>query len=134
MQENLQRRDAIKVLQAIVVPNLRKRGFKGSFPNFRRPTPRHLDLLTFQFDKYGGGFVVVLAAGPIEGLTTYWGEFIPPGKLIPSYLGQSFRLGGNEQKADYWFRYDNGAANLTDIAHEVIRLLDVQAEQWWALQ
>jgi hypothetical protein len=134
MKEHPQRKDAIKILQSIVVPNLRKRGFKGSFPNFRRPAPHHLDLLTFQFDRYGGGFVVVLASGPLEGLTTYWGEFIPPEKLTPSYLGRSFRLGGNAQKSDHWFRYDEATASLTDIADDIICLLDAQAEQWWASQ
>jgi hypothetical protein len=134
MNENPQRKDAIKALQSKVVPNLRERGFKGSFPNFRRSTPHHIDLLTFQFDRYGGGFVVVLAVGPLEGLTTYWGEFIPPEKLVPSYLARSFRLGGSAEKSDHWFRYDDGQTSLTNIAHNIIHLLDTQAEPWWASQ
>jgi hypothetical protein len=45
----------IAALQAHVVPELRRRGFKGSFPHFRRAAAQRIDLLTFQFDKWGAG-------------------------------------------------------------------------------
>jgi len=41
----------IETLKEYVVPVLRERGFKGSFPHFRRPTATAIHLLTFQFDK-----------------------------------------------------------------------------------
>jgi len=55
----MQLREAVeKELKAIVVTALRASGFKGSFPHFRRPLPERIDLLTFQFDRHGGGFVL----------------------------------------------------------------------------
>nr|WP_268888411.1 DUF4304 domain-containing protein [Heyndrickxia shackletonii] len=41
----------ISALKKIVVPELRERGFKGSFPHFRRIFENKIDLITFQFDK-----------------------------------------------------------------------------------
>lgn len=42
----------IAALKAVFVPVLRERGFKGSFPHFRRIRPDRIDLLTVQFDKW----------------------------------------------------------------------------------
>jgi hypothetical protein len=52
----------IKKLNDIVVPVLRQSNFKGSFPHFRRVTAERTNLLTFQFDRSGGGFVIEIAA------------------------------------------------------------------------
>ena len=70
-------------LKEHVVPVLRSMGFKGSFPHFRRNTGQQIDLLTFQFDKHGGGFVVEVAVSPTEGVTLHWGEQIPAAKWSP---------------------------------------------------
>ena len=64
----------IETLNEHVVPVLRERGFKGSFPHFRRPTERGIHLLTFQFDKWGGGFAVEVAACPPDGITDALGR------------------------------------------------------------
>src|SRR6266496_2526637 len=64
----------------------------GGLPHFRRISQNKLDLLTFQFDKWGG-FVLYLAIGHVEGFTTHWGKSIPPEKLNPSYdLGDKMRI------------------------------------------
>jgi Domain of unknown function (DUF4304) len=47
-----------QALKAYVVPVLREHGFAGSLPHFRRLRSDCVDLLTFQFDKNGGGFVI----------------------------------------------------------------------------
>lgn len=65
-------------LKKMVVTYLRENGFKGAFPHFRRHNENHMDLITFQFNRYGGSFVVELAFCPAEGITTSWGEVIPP--------------------------------------------------------
>ena len=67
----------IETLKEYVVPVLRERGFKGSFPHFRRPTATAIHLLTFQFDKWGGGFTIEIAVCPPDGVTMHWGEHIP---------------------------------------------------------
>jgi hypothetical protein len=68
-------------LKEIVIPILRNRRFTGSFPHFRRVNIATVDLLTFQFDKWGGGFIVEIASGSIDGWITHWGKHIPANKL-----------------------------------------------------
>jgi hypothetical protein len=97
----------IAALRRHVVPALRERGFKGSFPHFRRPKEHAIDLLTFQFDKYGGGFVVELATGSTHGIETSWGEHIPPNKVKAWDASRRLRLGARDEQSDgIWFRYD----------------------------
>jgi len=76
-----ERERMIETLKEYVVPVLRNRGFKGSFPHFRRTADNAIHLLTFQFDKWGGAFIVEIAACPLVGITMHWGEYIPPGKV-----------------------------------------------------
>ncbi|MED3735208.1 DUF4304 domain-containing protein [Geobacillus stearothermophilus] len=47
----------VGALKKIVVPELRNRGFKGAFPHFRKQEGQLGYLLSFQFDKWGGGFI-----------------------------------------------------------------------------
>lgn len=61
MSSSLGREEMIKSLSEIVVPKLRQFNFKGSFPHFRRQTAERINLLTFQFDRSGGGFVIEIA-------------------------------------------------------------------------
>jgi len=71
----------VEALKKSVVPKLKEMGFKGSFPHFRRANETAIHLLTFQFDKWGGGFVIEIAQCPIIGITTHWGEQIAPNKV-----------------------------------------------------
>jgi hypothetical protein len=50
-------------LNKLVVPTLRAKGFKGSLPHFRRVGNGATEVLTFQFDRHGGGFVMQI--GPL---------------------------------------------------------------------
>lgn len=145
----------IASLKEIVVPRLRERGFRGSFPHFRRPTDRQIELLSFQFDRNGGGFVIEISRCPPGGITTYWGKEIPPDKVTPHDLHPDERQrlqpleGGG---TDSWFRFDSrpqpsrgfvdlfwkllfGSAeppmSYPSIAQSVIPFLD-QADKWYA--
>ena len=41
-------------IKTMIVPELRKKGFKGSFPHFRRIYENgRVDFLSFQFNKWG---------------------------------------------------------------------------------
>lgn len=55
------RNEMLAALKAHLLPVLRERGFKGSLPHLRRLRKERIDLMTIQFDKYGGGFVVEIA-------------------------------------------------------------------------
>ena len=125
------RAEANQVLKSAVVPVLRSMGFKGSLPHFRRIGPAKIDLLTFQFDKYGGGFVVEIAKCEASGIVMYWGEKIPPNKVTAHHVSSPRpRLAPNGQGPDHWFRYDGGRS-LDELASEVVSLLESQAEPWW---
>jgi hypothetical protein len=127
----------IETLKEYVVPVLRERGFKGSFPHFRRPTERAIHLLTFQFDKWGGGFIVEIATCPPKGVTMHWGEHVPPTKVRAWDVTRRLRLGAPDEKSDgQWFRYDKRSLfasgdRFERAALQVLPYLDGQAEDWW---
>jgi hypothetical protein len=51
-----------------VIPQLRGRGFTGSFPHLRRVRDGAVDLLTFQFDRHGGSLTIELAKCRVDGI------------------------------------------------------------------
>jgi hypothetical protein len=62
-----------KALKGRVIPTLRQAGFTGSFPHFRRIQGERTDLITFQFDKWGGGFVIEIGCHQGSSFKTYLG-------------------------------------------------------------
>ncbi|MBO8173300.1 MAG: DUF4304 domain-containing protein [Bacillaceae bacterium] len=129
---SVKRDNMIASLKSIVVPILREKGFKGSFPHFRRITDNKIDLMTFQFDRYGGGFVIEVAVCSPKGFTTHWGEEIQPNKVKAHDLHPSDRM-RLKDKDGQWFRYDenNLFGNIYDkVAKEVLTHLK-EAEDYW---
>lgn len=118
-------------LKVRFVPALRQLGFKGSLPHFRRQRESRIDLLTVQFDRHGGGFVVELSQCGIEGITTYWGKFLSAGKVTAHDLhpSQRHRLGSPGPDADNWFRFDDGTSPMA-VADSLCAHID-EAERWW---
>lgn len=46
-------------IKTVIIPELRNLNFKGSFPHFRRIFDNgKVDYLSFQFNRYGGSFVI----------------------------------------------------------------------------
>lgn len=120
----------ISELKKIVIPELRKRGFRGSFPHFRRIGTVKIDLMTFQFDRYGGGFVIEVGTCSSNGMTHSWGEYVPPNKVTAHDLDTRMRL---KESDGQWFRYDTeGAAEdiYEQIAKEVLEHFS-EAEDYW---
>lgn len=127
----------IRSLKEIVIPTLRSKGFRGSFPHFRRLSAGQLDLLSFQFNQYGGGFVVELSYCPAGGFVASWGKTIPEKDVNVWYMhpNRRIRLGSTPGAPDHWFRYDASPspANVHErLAREVLTLIDSQAEPWWS--
>ena len=128
----------VKALNASIVPKLRAMGFRGSFPHFRRTGSDQIDLLAFQFDKWGGGFVVEIAKCPAEGITHSWGEVALPAKVKVWDVHPRERLRLQPKlgsSAGDWFRYDQltlggGDGDFEGIARQVLPYLDI-AEKWW---
>src|SRR5215470_7360605 len=102
-------------LKSRVVPLLREHGFAGSYPHFRRARPDRIDLVTIQFDRHGGSFVVETGSCPADGVTLHWGKHVPPTKvtawdLHPSQRRRLKPRGASE--TDYWFRFETGDYDL----------------------
>ncbi|MGG3196157.1 DUF4304 domain-containing protein [Priestia aryabhattai] len=55
---SVERDNMINSLRENVIPTLRDRGFKGSFPHFYRKLEDRVDLLMFQFTAWGEALYV----------------------------------------------------------------------------
>lgn len=122
--------DALKLK---VVPYLREHGFKGSLPHFRRIGASKTDVITFQFDKWGGGFIIELGRVPTDDvLVMPWGKEVPAAKLTTYMLADRVRLGADPTgKDEKWFRYDDHTEAACEVtADEILKLLP-QAVKWW---
>jgi Domain of unknown function (DUF4304) len=131
-------RDAMNAaLHELVVPTLRAKGFKGSLPHFRRVGNGATEVLTFQFDRHGGSFVMQIGRCSDRGFTTHWGKHIPPQELT------AWDLAPNDKRiqprdlpgTDGWFRFDSGLVPLLSwrvrkAAQQVLECLSA-AESWW---
>ncbi|WP_369753397.1 DUF4304 domain-containing protein [Flavobacterium sp. WC2409] len=107
---SIERDNIIHSLNSVFIPELRKLKFKGSFPHFRRTENDKTNLLTFQFDRDGGGFILELANHIGNEYTTHWNEIIELKQLNAHDLNERKRIYPNSEnenngKAD-WFRYD----------------------------
>ena len=118
-------REAMKIeLKRIVQPQLRGAGVSGLFPHFRRIGPETTDLLSFQFDWNGGGFVIEIARCPPDRSVTAWGAHIAPTKAAAFDVHPKFRkriqpkAGGGTYS---WFRFD--AADRSAVATEALKHL-----------
>ena len=129
----------INSLKKIFVPELRKRNFKGSYPHFRKTENGITNLLTFQFDRYGGGFVIELANWNESEFKTHWGEIIPVNKLTAHDLNNRQRIYPNsltEQNGKQsWFRYDQrkflSFGNKYDkLAKKVVDRITIMENYW----
>ena len=122
-----------RALRNRVIPILRRQGFKGSFPHFRRANEQNIDLLTFQFNRWGGSFVVELASCPPEGMTMSWGEKIPPNKVNAHHVNERYRLGANSFEAEgIWFDYETASSveDYDEIAGKVLQHLKSSDSTW----
>ena len=136
---SLSRNQMIKNLNEIVVPTLRQLNFNGSFPHFRRITPDRINLLTFQFDSYGGGFVIELANCNSKGYETALGSQTSPNKLTAQDFNKRKRIQSNmktpNSSTDDWFRYDKkylfGFGDIfKKVCKDVLSKLEVTEDYW----
>ncbi len=88
----MSRKKIDEALKRIVLPALREKGFTGTLPHLRKITPSEIHLISFQFNKYGGGFVVEIAKTKNEPFRTRSGEIIEPKKLIALCVEERERI------------------------------------------
>ena len=121
-------------LKRVVAPELRRLGFKGTYPNFYRDRAGHLDLVTIQFSSAGGKFVVELSYADRSRKNVYAKREAPPAKLRVSQTTNRFRLGTLAPHDDHWFLYPGAEANLSALCTKVNELLNTQGADWWLAQ
>ncbi|ASS92519.1 DUF4304 domain-containing protein [Peribacillus simplex] len=120
-------------LKKVVIPVLRKLEFKGSLPHLRRKNENNIDLITFQFNRWGGSFIVELATCPTEGVTMYWGEQIPPNKVTAHHIYKRLRLGAESEDEDgIWFDFENAKTEeeFEKVAMSVLGLFNTSDRLW----
>ena len=120
-----------KALEENVISSLRKSGFTGSFPHFRRIQDQKTDLITFQFDKYSGGFVIEVAQHKGTEYKTYWGKIIELKKLTAWDLNERRRIQADDGSggAENWFRYDTSQKpdRFINVANQAAKKLDINS-------
>ena len=94
-------------LKLAVTDYLRRQGFKGSIPFFRKETKGSYQTLDFQFNKYGGSFAVNLSLW--EPNNQFLKLPLPKQKILASRSSGSLSSHlKNKQNQDYWFRFVKG--------------------------
>jgi hypothetical protein len=133
------RKDTYKYLNNEVIPLFRELGFSGSLPHFRRIKGETIDLMTFQFDRNGGGFLIELAKAKNNAFTTHWGEKIEPKKLTAYDVNTRERIHPKgileNSNTEDWFRYDTTSFfnnPLNKIKKQIIKNIKV-IESWFAV-
>jgi len=120
-------------LKLIVIPFLKDLSFTGNFSHLRRIGKKSIDLITFQFDKWGSGFVIEISHCSSGSITTRWGEKISPNPNkvrawdVESRVRIQLKTGSG---TDSWFRYDkiNLFGNIYNrVSRKVLALLKEKA-------
>lgn len=136
---SLEKDKMIKSLNEILIPELRDKNFKGSFPHFRKTENGKTNLLTFQFDRNGGGFIIEIANWNEPEFKTHWGKLIPLNKLTAHDLFERKRIYPNstseENGTESWFRYDqkidlNLEKQIEILSKNVIEKIPMMEEYW----
>jgi len=128
----------IKSLKEIVIPELRNRNFKGSFPHFRKTENGKTNLLTFQFDRNGGGFIIELANWNESEINTDLENVVPLNKLTSFDLHPDERQRiypnslSEESGTDSWFRYGKPKSDeiYNKLSEKVKERIPIM-EQYW---
>ena len=130
------RKEMNDALKEVVVPVLRKLGFKGTFPHFYRELNQHVDLFSFQFRLAGGSFVAELSYAEPGRENVYIDKEAPVSKLRAAQTSKRLRLGASGPGSDNWFSFEpvgffKRQADYQNIASRVASSVEQQAKPWW---
>ena len=73
-------------LKSRFVPELRGRGFVGSFPHLRRPLPERIDYLNVQYYSAGGSFTINLGRTGPDGFVAGAWQDLPVDKITANHV------------------------------------------------
>ncbi len=95
-------------LNRTVLRALRDAGFAGTHPHYRRTSPggRAMDLVSFQTDKWGGGFLIETASCPAKDIRDWAGQRVSPRSVTAQHISARRRLPKSITRRD-WYRYDD---------------------------
>ena len=136
---SIERTKMTESLKELFVPELKSLNFNGSFPHFRRTIGDKTNLLTFQFDRHGGGFIIEIANFQGTKFKTNFGERIQINKLTAHDINDRKRIYPNilteEKGTENWFRFDKISflpfRNKYDrLAKKLIKKLPIMKEYW----
>lgn len=128
------------------VPALRKRGFAGSFPHFRRRLPNRIDYLTVQFYSAGGSFVVEVGRTGPDGFTEGPWKDLAVDKITVGHILERRRLVPRDAHGGWrggdWFEFGPRNYDPTQpvkpqefydgIADKALAIFDTTGEGWLA--
>ena len=126
------REEMIKEIKAKVVPELRTNGFTRSYPYFKRVKDDKIDLLAFQFNKWGGSFLMEISSAypnreEYRNFDLCEGENLDKIEVAHTYARHRLRE-TTENPDACWFEFNKD--NITEVAGDVIMLLP-SANEWW---
>ena len=100
-----------RALDEVVLRVLREAGFTGKHPHYRRIDSRSqtIDLVSFQTDKWGGGFLIELARCPAKNIRDWAGRRISSRRVTAQHFLERTRLPKAINRRG-WYRYDQGDA------------------------
>ena len=124
-------------LRKVVLPGLEALGFAGKGLHFQRRRRETLDLLDFQYWKYGGEFILEFAHRERGDLTTSWGEVVAEGKITAAHilpldrarLEQRGTLAGEHLRGFVFAEFGEDRTKYESLAREVASLLP-QVDVW----
>jgi hypothetical protein len=116
-------------LKDVVVPALRERGFRGSFPHYARIREHRIDLLSFQFSQFGPNLYIEIGSCPAAGAEQADGTRIPPAKVRTYHAGLYRRRIGPSPSLD--FEGVKEPEDAKPLAAEVLHAINTEGETWW---
>jgi hypothetical protein len=124
---SVERDNMINSLRKNVIPIMRNRGFKGSFPHFYRQLEDRVGLLMFQFSAWGGVLYIEISKCSPEGHTDVSETFHTPNKVKVYNIDIEHRQRlGKDLYEMFEFNKDN-----TELISLVVRDALKEAEEWW---
>jgi hypothetical protein len=94
-----------RALAKLVLAPLLEAGFTGSHPHLRRTVGVRMELVSFQTDKWGGGFLIELATCPSKNIRDWAGQRVAAARVTAHHMAERVRLPKVVNRRA-WYRYD----------------------------
>lgn len=131
------RDEMVAAIKSEIIPELRARGFRGSFPHFYRDDSNFISLITFQFFSSGGSFCINIGYADPQRQNVFSESDCETNKLKVMATRNARRLG--DEAGDRWFHFGRTSyGQFRDASQSVGEIVTVcnelfvsDGEQWW---